>query len=118
MRVAAAVIVDIAVGEGAVRNGYLTVVGGYELGVNYVYLRHPAEIALRLDELTYLERLERQKHDTSGKILHGSAHGHADSHAAGSQQSSYGSGVDSQGPNHRQDEDYPQGGCHQALDKR
>ena len=51
------------------------------------HLRDCTGIALSLDEIPYLEWLESQDEQASGKILEGTAHGHTYSHAATGEES-------------------------------
>ena len=80
-------------------------------------LGNTAEKALDLHIVVHLEGLESQQDDSAGEILDGSAHRHADGHAAGSQQGGDGGSVDAQCADHRENQHDPKKGGHQALDE-
>ena len=118
VRVTRTVVVDVAVGEFAVGDRDLAVVGGNDLRVHDADLRHTAEDALRVDEIADFEGLESQQDEASGEVLHGAAHRHADGHAAGCEQRGDGGGVDAERADHGEDQHDPKGGADQALDER
>ena len=79
-------IVDVAVEQGSVRDDYYGVGDGAYLGADYADFGDRALIALGLDVVSDLERLEQQYHESSGKVLHSAAQCHTDGHTSRSEQ--------------------------------
>ena len=93
----------------------LPVVQGDDLGADNVDTLDSTGEALGLNVVAGLEGLERQEHEAAGEVLDRAAHGHADGHAARSQECGQRGGVDAQRADHEHDQDDPQDHCDEAL---
>lgn len=99
-----AVIDDVAVEQGAVRQDDLAVVEGKQMGAYDGHVRDRTCVSLRFDVVAGLERLERHNHQSAGEVLQRAAEGHTDGHSTCSEQGGDGGGVDPERAHDHHDE--------------
>ena len=114
----AAVVDDIAIGQGAVGQNHAAVVDGGQVRAHDGDLGHDAGVTLGLDVVTCLEGLEDHQHQAAGEILHRAAQRHAEGHAARCKQGGEGRGVDAQCAHEHDDQQDGQGHGHETGDER
>ena len=89
------IVLDGSSGKGAIRDDDNLICKSDYLGREDVDLRDYAVVALSLDVVSGLERLEHQQDNASGKVLESAAEGKAYCHTSSSQKCSKRRSIDS-----------------------